>query len=47
MNTYLVSCEVVREFEAKDEQEAIDLFYEDLALSNESLKNFVEAKEIK
>ena len=46
MKTYLVKCEVEREFNAESEEEAIEMFFDDMALSNESIENFVIAEEV-
>ena len=44
---YLVKCDVEKEIEAIDEDEAMQLFYEELGNDNEALNNYVTVEEIK
>lgn len=46
MNKYTVSIDIVRDYEARDEDEALAMFYEELATANESIENFIEIKPI-
>jgi len=46
MKTYIVKCEIEKEFEAEDEFEATELFYEELANDNDWLENHIKVEEI-
>lgn len=47
MKKYLIQCDVEKEIEAKDEDEAMALFYDELAEENDCLENHTTIKELK
>ena len=47
MNKYKIVVDLVREIEAENKEEAIAFLFDDLALSNECLENYITAEEIK
>jgi len=42
METYIIKCDIEKEIEAENEEEAIRLFYDELALENDFLDNHIK-----
>jgi len=47
MKNYKITCDINKEFKAKDEFEAMQLFIEELATENKSITNYLVVEEIK
>jgi hypothetical protein len=47
MKTFTIKCDVEKEIEAKDEDEAMALFYDELAQENDCLENHTTIETIK
>jgi len=47
MTKYIIKCDVVKEIEAVDEDEAMEFFYDELAEENDCLENHTTIEEVK
>jgi len=47
MTTYIIKCDVEKEIEAQDEDEAMQFFYDELAEENDCLENHTTIEELK
>ena len=46
MNKYIITCPIQKEIEAKDENEAMSFFYDELAEQNDCLDNHLNIERI-
>ena len=47
MKTYTIGCDIQKEIQAQDEDEVMEMFYDELAEENDCLENHTTIEELK